>query len=475
MMKRKNVMNKTRSCCAWLVCVTFAIVLCSPVFADAPRGFIGDTGTGWATTSKVTAYCSSNLYGRDPVNTVDGSGISEDGLIHNTSVFPPAWGGYGGMWMDNGTPAAYPYIRGNTQWIRFDLDKVHNLSQMWIWNWNDASYPQQGMKRVRIIVSNTDTEAGYLAGDANPVFDGIIPMAPGGGVSAFVVDFGGREARYILMYIPAEAGTDHNWSGGTLAEDGLSEVRFYPYDAPRHFIGDTGSGWDTSSAVTAYPASNHAVYLNGAHTVDGSGINDEGLAHTSVAGNFMWLSAEAPADYHPYVNAHSYYVTYAFDHAYSIDEMWIWNYNEAGASYHATGAGMKQIRVLASLTDNEAGWTYANAHPVFEGLLPEAPGTDDHLVDLKIDFGGIEAAYVLITSAVGSNKNWCNPGDAYESRNGLSEIRFYRNPADCTEAKEWGLKAASDLNGDCRVNFTDFAEFAQSWMQCMNPQDANCL
>jgi len=212
------------------ICVSLIVVvsLCSLVLADAPRGFIGDTGTGWDTTSKVQAWASGNLYGRDPINTVNGTGISEDGLVHNTGVFPPSWGGYGGMWMDNGTPAAYPWITSNTQWIRFDLDQVYSLDEMWIWNWNDAGYPQQGMKQVKIIVSTTDTEAGYLAGDADPVFDGIIPMAPGGtGVEAFVVDMGGVAARYILMYIPTSAGTDHNWSNGLYTEDGLSEVRFY--------------------------------------------------------------------------------------------------------------------------------------------------------------------------------------------------------------------------------------------------------
>jgi len=207
---------------------------CLTAAADAPRGFIGDTGASWDTSSCAQAWCSSNLLGRYPSNTIDGSGISANGWTHNGGVFPPSWGGNGGMWMSNSTPAAYPYIRANTQWIRFDFDQVYNLDQMWIWNWNDNNYPQQGMKQIRIIASTTDTEAGYIAGDANPVFDGIMPMANATDADPvnLTVNFGGLAARYILIYVPAEAGLDYNWSNGTYGEVGLSEVRFYPVPEP---------------------------------------------------------------------------------------------------------------------------------------------------------------------------------------------------------------------------------------------------
>ena len=58
---------------------------------------------------------------------------------------------------------------------------------------------------------------------------------------------------------------------------------------------------------------------------------------------------------------------------------------------------------------------------------------------------------------------------------GLSEARFYPVPADCDEAIAMGKGLATDLNDDCRVNFTDFAILAQSWMSCMDPDDANCM
>lgn len=35
--------------------------------------------------------------------------------------------------------------------------------------------------------------------------------------------------------------------------------------------------------------------------------------------------------------------------------------------------------------------------------------------------------------------------------------------------------APQDLNKDCYVNFADFAEFAQGWLICTNPQDQSCL
>jgi hypothetical protein len=31
-----------------------------------------------------------------------------------------------------------------------------------------------------------------------------------------------------------------------------------------------------------------------------------------------------------------------------------------------------------------------------------------------------------------------------------------------------------DLNGDCYVDWKDFADFAANWLECGNPFDPNC-
>ena len=67
---------------------------------------------------------------------------------------------------------------------------------------------------------------------------------------------------------------------------------------------------------------------------------------------------------------------------------------------------------------------------VYEGELPCAYG---HLLqpgDLRVDFGGAKARYVVITSADDGHANWVE--EKLNIRNnvqvGLSEVRFY--PAD---------------------------------------------
>jgi len=49
--------------------------------------------------------------------------------------------------------------------------------------------------------------------------------------------------------------------------------------------------------------------------------------------------------------------------------------------------------------------------------------------------------------------------------------------ADCNEVKEAGFRLDADIygDGDCYVDFYDFSIFAQQWLYCNNPQDANCI
>ncbi|MFH1615101.1 MAG: SUMF1/EgtB/PvdO family nonheme iron enzyme [Planctomycetota bacterium] len=48
-------------------------------------------------------------------------------------------------------------------------------------------------------------------------------------------------------------------------------------------------------------------------------------------------------------------------------------------------------------------------------------------------------------------------------------------PENCTEVQAYGYRLASDLDENCYINFGDFAIFAEEWLQCNDPTDANCL
>jgi hypothetical protein len=51
----------------------------------------------------------------------------------------------------------------------------------------------------------------------------------------------------------------------------------------------------------------------------------------------------------------------------------------------------------------------------------------------------------------------------------------YTNPEpnECGDEGTWYFGA--DINKDCRVDFEDFTYIVQAWLQCTDPEDANCL
>jgi hypothetical protein len=57
----------------------------------------------------------------------------------------------------------------------------------------------------------------------------------------------------------------------------------------------------------------------------------------------------------------------------------------------------------------------------------------------------------------------------------LDNVSIVSEPVTCPEliAQGWGLLA--DLNGDCYVDFLDLALLAQQWLNCIQPEDANCV
>jgi hypothetical protein len=47
-------------------------------------------------------------------------------------------------------------------------------------------------------------------------------------------------------------------------------------------------------------------------------------------------------------------------------------------------------------------------------------------------------------------------------------------PSNCAEAIERGLGLKGDLDGDCDVDFYDYAIFASEWLKCDDPSNPNC-
>lgn len=220
--------------------------------------------------------------------------------------------------------------------------------------------------------------------------------------------------------------------------------------------------WNTVPAVSVTADSELGVDRGAINTINGSGMTADGLLHVSGIPQYkMWVSGDTPAS-HPYVDAGTHWIKYSFDQPYSISEMWIWNGNESpnyDLGWVGPDGGMKQVRILASMTDDEAGWTAANSIPVFEGIIPIATGTDSNPVNLVVDFAGLQAQHILIVSDAGNDHNWSNglyPGDY------LSEVRFYVP------------QPQGDITGDCCVNTDDLTVLSGQWAQCTMPGNPEC-
>ncbi len=134
-------------------------------------------------------------------------------------------------------------------------------------------------------------------------------------------------------------------------------------------------------------------------TVDGSGLTDELYHGTDEA--TMWLSSE--------VGPQPTWIQFEFDDIYKIEEMWAWNYNVVFESV----LGIKDAIIEHSLDGGV--WTVLG-----ETQFPQAPASAAYEHDTTIDFGGVAARYVRLTST----SNWGDPAMQY----GLSEVRFFYTP-----------------------------------------------
>jgi len=76
-------------------------------------------------------------------------------------------------------------------------------------------------------------------------------------------------------------------------------------------------------------------------------------------------------------------------------------------------------------------------------------------------------------SIIGENVVWCE-ADGYNTYQIFLAERNPLPPTTCSEAIAMGYSLQFDFNDDCKVNIIDFAFFADDWLRCIDPNDANC-
>jgi hypothetical protein len=216
---------------------------------DEANSVIGwDQGDVWSFTVESSLYpvdsekiiaaaSSSNDDDMKPEKTIDRSGLNDNDQHSNEET---------DMWLSSSTGP-------QPTWIRYEFDKIYNLQQMLVWNYNMQfeSVVGFGLKDVKIEYSADGTTWAIL--------EGVPEFAQGTGsddyVSNITVNFDGAAVRYVKIT------ANSNFKGHD--QYGLSEVRFLykPVQAgyPSPDSGATGVGPDV---VLGWRAGREAVTHN---------------------------------------------------------------------------------------------------------------------------------------------------------------------------------------------------------------------
>jgi hypothetical protein len=172
-----------------------------------------------------------------------------------------------------------------------------------------------------------------------------------------------------------------------------------------------GDVWSFTTELLAYPIENVTATASSSetvkgpeNTVNGSGLDADGLLHGNVGQDAMWLSGRD--------GSQPTWIAYEFDNVYRLYDMWVWNSNESVES--AIGFGARDVTIEYSVD----GIDYTTLGTTHE--FTRAPGNPDYAHNTTVDLGGIVARYIKLTI----NSNWGGVSNQY----GLSEVRFNHIP-----------------------------------------------
>ena len=159
--------------------------------------------------------------------------------------------------------------------------------------------------------------------------------------------------------------------------------------------------------ITATASSQYSDDQNPENTIDGSGMDVNGLHSKSTSA--MWLSDSSEPG--------SAWIQYDFNKIYELHEILVWNYN--GALF-LPSYGFKDVTIEYS-ADSDT-WTELDGIPEFT----KATGADGCAANTTVDFGGNIVKSVRITA----QSNWVT---SLFDKYGLSEVLFLAMPFDARE------------------------------------------
>jgi hypothetical protein len=206
-------------------------------FTVEPFTYAIDGGT-------IAVTASSWEEGKEPENTVNGSGLDETGLLHGNI-------GEGTMWLSR-DGADLP------AWIEYDLGRTYKLLEMWIWNSNEGLEKSIGIGFKEVIIDYSVDGVEFVTLGTTHQFNQATAAA--NYAHNTTVDMEGISTRYVRL-------TANSNFKNILEQYGLSEVRFFyiPVQAraPKPVSGDTEIPLDiTLTWTTGRHAAEHNVYLS---------------------------------------------------------------------------------------------------------------------------------------------------------------------------------------------------------------------
>ncbi len=264
---------------------------------NAPPGSAVHKGGVWSFTVEPYAYAlpgasitatasSSEKATTQPINTINGSGLSND--LHSSAS--------DAMWVSSPTDPG-------PVWIRYQFDKVYKLQELWVWNHNTEMEPilGYGFKAVTIETSTDGTtwtvlkDVQFAQGTAQP-----------GYAHNTTVDLGGVLARYVRLTAKS------NWSIIGWKQYGLSEVRFsyVPTEARAPQPGHNAQGVSVDTTLDWRPgrdATSHKVVFGTdraavtAGTATSKSVTEHGFTPGALdfATTYYWKVDEAGTATYP--------------------------------------------------------------------------------------------------------------------------------------------------------------------------------
>ena len=251
---------------------------------NGPPDFAVHQGDVWQFTTEpvlyaienVIATASSSSQGKDPENTVNGSGLDDSGLLHGNDS-------QDNMWLSGTIGPEQP------PWIAFEFEKVCKLHELWVWNSNDSFELGVGFGFKDVSIEYSEDDIIYTTLGTTYEFNQA--LGEPNYAHNTTIDMEGVAAKYVKLT------ANSNW-GSVLS--GLSEVRFFytPVSAREPSPGSGATDVDPDVTLTwraGREAATHVVYLGSDEqdVIDGNApvmtVTEASYAPSlDLAGTYYW-------------------------------------------------------------------------------------------------------------------------------------------------------------------------------------------